>query len=302
MEIIVHADDFGIEVGQSRRILECCGMPGEPGALNSLSVFSTSPAFDECAALLDGRPGHLRIGVHVNLTEGPCCADPSEVASLVDDDGVFALSFVGLLQRSLSGDRERFERELRIEVAAQIRRFVRRFPETRGALRIDGHQHVQLIPSVFSAVRGAAADCGCVVSSMRVPAESTAAYLDPRVLFGIRPVNWAKHWVLDALWAADRRRWPDARQAADFCGVLFSGGMSEKRVLEVLPALARRARSHGRDLELLFHPGRVDDPRLCLNPNIRDFVEFSTSENRSMEACALKRLRTVEEGDGLALA
>ena len=80
MDFIFHADDFGITPEQSRRILECCdGCPGGRGLLNSLSVLAGSPRFEECASLLDGRPEGLRVGVHLNFVEGPCCADPAAV-------------------------------------------------------------------------------------------------------------------------------------------------------------------------------------------------------------------------------
>lgn len=85
MDVIIHADDFGIEPAQSARILECCagvagascgekgdaekGAAGQGGLLNSLSIFANSPRFEDCAALLDARPEGLRLGVHLNFVE-----------------------------------------------------------------------------------------------------------------------------------------------------------------------------------------------------------------------------------------
>ena len=51
MDFIFHADDFGITLEQSRRILEFCdGCPGGRGLLNSLSVLAGSPRFEDPAA------------------------------------------------------------------------------------------------------------------------------------------------------------------------------------------------------------------------------------------------------------
>ena len=101
MDFIFHADDFGITPEQSRRILECCDdYPGGAGLLNSLSILAGSPRFEECADLLDGRPDGLRVGVHLNFVEGPCCADPVDVPLLVDEKGMFKLGYGGLLAGS----------------------------------------------------------------------------------------------------------------------------------------------------------------------------------------------------------
>lgn len=88
MQLIFHADDYGITVSQSKRILQCCntnsanananqsssastsicesqqGQQSQQaqqtqhfGLLNSLSMFANSPHFDECADLLENKLG-----------------------------------------------------------------------------------------------------------------------------------------------------------------------------------------------------------------------------------------------------
>lgn len=206
MDFIFHADDFGITPEQSRRILECCdGCPGGRGLLNSLSVLAGSPRFEECASLLDGRPEGLRVGVHLNFVEGPCCADPAEVPLLVDEKGMFKLSYGGLLAGSWGAHSAELRRQLTVEAGAQIARVVGRFPELAGHLRVDGHQHTQLIPAVFDATLEAVRRSGCTLEYLRIPAEPTRAYLRSGVAGTVRPVNWVKHALLNALWRRDRR-------------------------------------------------------------------------------------------------
>ena len=49
--MIVHADDFGITVSQARAVLDLSSACDGQGALNSVSIFANSPAFEESAAL-----------------------------------------------------------------------------------------------------------------------------------------------------------------------------------------------------------------------------------------------------------
>lgn len=295
MDFIFHADDFGITLGQSKRILECCGdYPGGRGVLNSLSVLAGSPCFEECCALLDERPKTLRVGVHLNFVEGPCCADPADIPLLVDEKGLFKLGYGGLLAGSYGRGAAELRRQLTTEALAQISRVVGRFPELAGHLRVDGHQHTQLIPVVFDAMLDAIRQSGCTLEYLRVPAEPTGAFVRSDVAGTIKPVNWVKHALLNTLWRRDRRvlagsglaRYEEA--SAVFCGVLFSGHMDEERVCRVLPALAEEAGHRDMALELLFHPGRVGSAAECLNPALPGFVEFSCGEGRDVEHDALR--------------
>ena len=298
MDVIIHADDFGIEPAQSACILECCAGVGqgdiaEKGLLNSLSIFANSPRFDECAALLDARPAGLRLGVHLNFVEGPCCADPAQIPLLVDEKGFFKLGYGGLLTGSFGGGAAELSCQLQVEAAAQIARVVGRFPHMADHLRLDGHQHTQLIPTVFKAVLGAAAASGCHLDYLRIPAEPTASFLQSGTAASIAPINWVKHELLNRLWQMDRRLLAESGLgsyqdiSAVFCGVLFSGHMDQERVAAVLPGLAQVAEKRGMQLELLFHPGRVNDARQCLNPDLPGFVEFSCGEGRDVEHDAL---------------
>lgn len=282
-----HADDFGIDVEQSRTILSCA----EGGALNSTSVMVTSPRFEECARLLDERPEGVRIGVHLNLVEGPCCADPASVPLLVDGRGMFRRGFADLLARTEAPGADELRRQVALEVKSQVERFVCRFPEEAGHLRVDGHQHFQLIPAVFSATLAAVREGGWRLEYLRVPAEPAAPFLQPAVLASIRPVNWVKHLVLNWCWGRDRGLLADYEEvSALFCGVLFSGSMSEGRVRAVFPAYARLAEERGMGLEFLFHPGGLDDASRCLDPDLKGFPEFYLSEGRDVERRALMAL------------
>jgi chitin disaccharide deacetylase len=294
MVVIFHADDFGITLDQSKRILECCsGVPGGHGLLNSLSILANSPHFEECAELLDARPKSLRVGVHLNFVEGPCVADPTQIPMLVDERGMFKLGYGGLLAASALHGAE-LARQVEIEAAAQVERVVGRFPELAGALRLDGHQHTHLIPAVFRGVLAVASRPEYTLEYLRIPAEPAAPFKAAGVAGSIEPINRVKRGLLNYLWGRDRRAFESAglgsfeEKSAVFCGLSFSGHMDAERVSAVYPHLRDVAEKRGCALELLFHPGRVAAPELCLNPELPGFVEFSCGEGRDVEHDALQ--------------
>ena len=313
MQVVFHADDYGITPVQSERILECLGegneKSGTTGLLNSLSIFANSPCFEECADLLEARIAHidpaqnsrgLRIGLHVNLVEGSCVADPEQVPMLVDGSGMFRLGFTGLLKLSKSNERPELQRQIETEIDAQLALMTSRFPQMRDALRVDGHQHAHIIPVVFDALLASIDRSGCKLEYMRVPVESTAPFSSPSVFKRIRPVNLAKRLLLGRLWKQNLKAHPQMAATAltaAFCGVLFSGEMTADNVQSVFDRLVSDAASRNLDLEVLFHPGVVDEASQCLNPALSGFVEFSTSKNRMLEAQTLKSFRIVWQNE-----
>ena len=157
-----------------------------------------------------------------------------------------------------------------------------------GALR-DLRPTVALLATGPAAARAHAPQS--LLEYLRIPAEPTAPFLKPAILASIRPINWAKHLVLNWCWGRDRRLLADYEEvSALFCGVLFSGSMSEGRVRAVFPAYARLAEERGMGIEFLFHPGGLDDPSRCLDPTLKGFPEFYLSGGRDVERRALMAL------------
>ena len=297
MDLIFHADDFGITPEQSEHILRCSDICGGTGALNSLSVLVNSPHFPTCADLLDEHLDSLRVGLHVNIVEGRCCADPATIPLLVDGNGVFKHSFAELLFAPRGEMRCAYRSQLAAEIGAQLDAYLARFPQMRGCLRLDSHQHFHLIPLVFAALLNALDARGCTLEYLRVPAEPLAPFaLTPAVWTRIPPINLIKQWLLDYLWRIDRKIWeasalaPYEQLSAIFCGINFSGHMTVDRVTEVFPAFVEYAQTRNMALELLFHPGGYRDSADALNPALDGFVAFYTSPLRAAEGETLRAL------------
>ncbi len=295
MEIIVHADDFGITLDQSKLILARSSQCGGAGALNSTSALVTSPHFGECAAF--AKPfvdaGLIKMGLHVNLVEGPALSSPEEAPLLVDANGVLRQSFAKMLLLSLGPKREVLTQQVRQEVRTQIQAFLEAFPQLRGALRVDSHQHFHLIPAVFDGLAAAIKDEACTLEYVRIPAEPFGPYgAVSQVRKQVTPVNIVKNKLLNWLWKQDEDRYPaDWPAPALFFGLALSGCMqhaSDEVFLQEVKALAKET---GQDVELLFHPGGVGSADECPAPHLKGFCDFYLSPNRQAEAEALREMQ-----------
>lgn len=318
--VFYHADDYGITAAQARAILDLSAACGGAGALNSVSIFANSPAFDEAAAL--ARPfveqGKLKLGLHLNLVEGWPVSRPDDAASLLNDRATFGLDFLGLLRKSHGPHHAELRVALVNECRAQIARFLEAFPEMHDHLRLDSHQHTHAIPLVFEALSIALVEEGCTVEHLRAPIEPLSPHRaavalrrqDPHLTcpksgnqaHGTAPeerpritaANRAKVALLDYLWKrCDHRLIKVAEPAPVFCGVALSAHMGQMD-----PALVRafsdEAAARGRDLEILFHPITVPAGE-CLDPDSHAFTAACASPERDEEARALVALGAEEQ-------
>lgn len=299
MDLIIHADDYGVSQKQAADIRDCA----RNGCLNSASLMLNSPMLPETTrSLLDELP-EVRIAMHINLVEGRCMANPAEVPALVDERGCFRLSFETLLIRSLLPGRGRLKRQIQTEIAAQIARARAMLPAGR-ALRLDSHQHFHAIPLVFSALMDVVEAEALPVEYIRRPAEPLLPFWEtPDVLPRVRPINYIKVFLLKFLLLFSRRRFGKTGvKSAVFCGVALTGDMNARDVSRLLPAMARYAKKHGDALELLFHPGMLNNAEECLDREKERFVAFNLSPKRRVEFDALHALPdTIQRmrGEGL---
>ncbi|MBR4472346.1 MAG: ChbG/HpnK family deacetylase [Oscillospiraceae bacterium] len=284
-----HADDFGFFSAQSRRILQCW----ENGALNGISVFPNGEELVNCLGLLPNTG--LSLTVHLNLMQGHCLAEPSSISLLADQNGIFSASFCELLFCPLFGKREQYKQQLKIELSAQIHALLPIFQEKNLPLRIDGHAHWHMIPVVFDALMEVIQDELLPVSYIRIPAEPISIYLKNFFkILPFPPINFVKSLLLCILAKINRNRWKEELRSTEDCvflGVLLSGCFDFRRMCAVLPDGEALAKKHKCRLELLAHPGSVqeaEDISRVTNENDR---RFFTSPARAIEAEGLMHIR-----------
>ncbi len=209
--LIITADDFGLGRGVTEGIVQAieCGLVGQASvmACHPGAAAHVRPWADKLAG---------RLGVHLQLTGGRPCLDPSEVPSLVDAEGLFPRSWREIERP----DPDQVRREWR----AQIER-VRSWGIEPSHL--DSHHHVHQRPDVFLVYSELAREMGAPVR--------TAGRLMTRLL---RTQGIA---------------------CADYCEIGWgSGPPTEERLLELVERAFESLDGRGA-VELVCHPGRVDE-------------------------------------------
>jgi hopanoid biosynthesis associated protein HpnK len=261
VQLIVHADDFGLSEGVNLAVLYA----HREGIVTSTSVMATGDAFDHAMALAADAPS-LDIGVHLTLTEHRPVTEGVMVASLVDDAGRFRpgiFSFAAALARGqidLAHVRE--------ELDAQIRK-VR---ATGAAIsHLDGHQHVHMLPGVVRIVAELAREHG--IPAVRVPAERPRLYM-------LRDRRRARRLLeqLALSTACTLAPVKALKRVRHFVGFHFGGRLNERNLLTVLEHLPKQG-----TVELMCHPG-YDDPE-------SPYARWQYGWRAELEALSSERIR-----------
>ena len=137
--VILCADDYGMSAGVSQGILELA----MARRLSATSAIVTMDRWAEDGPRLRTVRDRIAIGLHLNLTVGR----PLGVMPRLAPDG--ALPSIGAVVKASVGGRLD-----RAELEAEILRQIYRFSAVTGCVpdHIDGHQHVQALPGVRTAL------------------------------------------------------------------------------------------------------------------------------------------------------
>ena len=285
-----HADDYGLFPEQSRRILRC----RDNGVLNGISIMPNSPYLEECLKLLRPHAEGMAFTVHLNLMEGKAISEPEQIPLLVNQDGVFSVSFLRLLLISFGRKRTEYLRQIKNELLLQIAALQPFLEEQHAALRLDGHAHWHMLPVVFDALMEAIKENQLPVCYIRIPSEPVGLYL--RHLFHIfpfHPINLVKTALLRILARRNCRRYK--REFAEmekgiFFGVFFSGNFNYRKFCLLLPE-AEKLSAQGVHVEFLAHPGAVYEELDVASLTNRNDVVFLSDTHRNDEAEALIQLK-----------
>lgn len=283
---LFNADDYGVCPLQCRNIRDC----REQGVLTGVSVMPNSPYLEEAMASVS-EDKDLAVAVHLNFTEGVCLSDPKDIPLLAEADGRFRQSFFKLLLLSITPERERLKSQLATELRAQIRRVL---PLLAGrGLRIDGHQHIQMIPVVMSALADVLAEERLQAEYIRWSCEPLGPYLRHlRFWRDYGPVNLVKNLVLNVLGWFDHVYMKDMGQRRNMVmGLVISGNLEYRLVSSLLPDFEKAASRRGVDLELVMHPGWGIGPGESLDVPGGPFEAFNTDSGRKREYDCLILLR-----------
>lgn len=286
MTLNFHADDYGINIEQAKRILSC----SSSGVLNSVSIMPNSDYLSEAASML---PNEIKRGIHINFVEGKICSKPEEVP-LLHKNGIFCRGFVALLILSLIKSKE-IERQAYTEILAQIKSVTRTLDKNNKnyKIRIDSHRHYHMIPGIFKAMCRALKDSGHEIEYIRYPEEVIGIYIkSPSVWRHIPFVNLIKVALINFLGLINKktlRKYNFDDKTGLFFGVTFTGKMYGDHVKKIINKYIEYARIKNKPLEVLFHPGGVRDGETLFTGG--GAITFYRSEDRNKEAEMLKILK-----------
>jgi len=137
--LIVNADDFGRHELINRAVEKAL----TEGCLRSATIMAGGIAFDDAVNVAKKNPA-LGVGIHFTLANGFPVLPPSEIPTLVTEDGIFFENYVVFLKKYLqgkiSGD------EIKSELAAQLEKV-----QNAGInlTHFDSHQHLHHIPGII---------------------------------------------------------------------------------------------------------------------------------------------------------
>jgi len=234
--LVVNADDFGRSGSINAAVIRA----HREGVLTTASLMVNEPDCAAAVALARDNP-RLGVGLHLTFLMGHAALSPREIPGLINRQGEFSNSPVGV------GFRYFFQRGLRGQLRAEIHAQFARFRATGLTLdHLNGHLHLHLHPVVFSILMEDAKTLG--IQHMRLTRDCLAR--SRRMARG-RWLYRISHALIYEL--LSRRARPDLirrkiRHAQISFGLLQDSRVDEDYLLKLLPELPPG------DSELYSHP------------------------------------------------
>jgi predicted glycoside hydrolase/deacetylase ChbG (UPF0249 family) len=255
--IIIHADDLGASPEVSRHIETAV----TKGHVTNVSAMANGMDFAPSMARM--KKVKAGIALHLNLTIGrPISNSPDVQKYLCTKDGEFKYSFFGLCLLQFHPDVERRNKSFEAilsEIRAQIDLYKNHLPPSSGGINIDGHQHIQAVPTVVDALRKLSDQYN--FKHIRVPKERIAIgaiqFARP---FGY--INVLKCLVLNYL-SKPLKRFLERKNISHndyIIGILNSGQMSFSGIKASLRKIENC--NEGVEVQILLHPGYAPSSEL----------------------------------------
>ena len=274
---LLHADDLGLADGVDAAIIDLA----RKGKLQGASLLVNGPSAEAAVAAWRDLASPPPLTLHLCLTEGhglPNCPDlPSGFGTL-------------LLASLLPWQRQRFAPQLRTVLQQQINRY-RQLTGLRH-IRLDGHQHIHLVPLVMDAVVDLArAETITWVRTTREPLpEGLSLGLWWRSIHTGGLLKWMVLQLLCGL-AIPRLHRAEIQTNQRFAGVLFSGSMFGQ-ALRRSWITAHSSSTIGRAARpvVLIHPAHRHAEAGMDQKAFAQSVTFFNSANRQKEWSSARKL------------
>lgn len=292
-KIDIHADDYGLTMHSSHKILELVNL----GKLTGISIMPNMSAFEQAVDLWKREfsgESEPWISVHLNFMEGYSLSDPHQLSYLVDEKGLFTISWGTLVKYNYHYKiRNKVKEQLKREIKEQLERVIEAYKLLdEKKLRVDSHQHTHMIPIVMESLLEVIKENNYQVEYIRLSRDPWSVYFSyPRFYMTYSLINIVKVFVLN--WYSYKGEKILKRNGISsmlLSGVFLSGKMDRKRIEILYPKLKRYAEKKKQFLEVLFHPGNALNSEMGEEFNHSKAKEFYLSDNRKREYEAVKSL------------
>lgn len=137
--LIVNADDLGLSRSVNEAILFCY----KEGYINSSSIITNTPFFDEAAQLVHNNKVITNLGVHINFAEGKPLTN-FQYNEYLNNTGEWDLEKTRKYSNSLNAE---VKNAFLTELYAQVDKALL---SNLNIIHIDSHYHLHILPSFYS--------------------------------------------------------------------------------------------------------------------------------------------------------
>ena len=274
---LLHADDLGLAEGVDAAIIDLA----QSGRLQGASLLANGPSAADAMEAWRNLAEPPPLTLHLCLTEGHRLAKCPDLPS-----GFGTL----LLASLLPWQRRRIAPQLRTVLQQQISRY--RQLTGLSHIRLDGHQHIHLVPLVLDAVLDLAPSES--ITWMRTTREPLPEGLSLRLWWrslqtgGL--IKWLVLQLLSGL-AIPRLRRAGLETNLRFAGVLFSGSMFGKAFRRSWETAYSSNTIHPDTRPVvLIHPALIDASAGIDQEIFQQSVAFFNSTNRQKEWTSAQQL------------
>lgn len=283
-----HADDFALSLSTSKIIYDLC----LESKLDSISLMPNMSCYDKVKEMTKVISNmKIPISVHLNILEGKCVSNPKLIPNLVTNDGYFKNTWEMIFLMNFNFfESKKIKKQIKIEILSQIKK-VQDIVDVQN-LCIDSHQHVHMIPLVFDALVEVVNENGFTLNYLRVTKEPLAPFLKEISLYKTyQPINFVKNFILNIFSIKlDRFCLDNNIEKMYAWGLIMSGEMDYSRISVIMPNVLKNCEKEKRNLEMIFHPGLLDENEASNKEFTNSDKKFYLSKNRIIEFETLRML------------
>ena len=266
-KLIINADDFGLSKGNNEAIKQ--GFLS--GVITSTSLLTNTEGFINATEEILPQISDIDLGFHFNLMEGKSL---TKSPLLSNADGTFNNSYGQLILKSTQKD---FLNAIEAEFRLQIEKMLKYAQPSH----VDSHVHTHAIPNIFKLVSKLAQEYG--IKYIRTQKE--LPYFVAEKSFNTKfALNIIKNILLNTFTAENVNLLKNNNFKTNdyFIGVLYTGFMDEKAILEGL----KKIEKDNSVTEIIFHPYIALEytDKKGKEANIREFlITQNTSIRKQIE-------------------